>query len=394
MKKTKLKSNPTPAAGKIAVLEIRRMALAECLPHERNPRQHPEPGTPQWETLKASLAHDYFDPLCWNKRNGKLVSGHLRRKVLLAEGYTQADVSVVDYDEPTHIARMIAANKLQGLDDLPILKDLLAEIDTGALDMNLTGWNENELEGLITAAPPEEVDQTGIEKGIYAFREDVIFQCKNKFGIPELLTEKLSQKIPKFVWTVGETQNIAESLFLFGTNTFPQDAGAGVLGFYVDDYRFESVWNDAVRIMDAFCLKKWSAIISPDFSLWRDAPLAIQLFNIYRSRWCARYWQEGGFEIIPSLNWSDERSYEFAFLGIPTDAPVVSVQCRTTRSKKGEAFFIKGLSAAIEVLRPQNVIIYGGMQHSFLLKQLPEVTTYHLIDSWTNVRHTKRKGVI
>lgn len=142
--------------GKIATLEIRRMALADCLPHERNPRQHPDPGTPQWETLKASLAHDYFDPLCWNKSNGKLVSGHLRRKVLLAEGYTHADVSVVHYDEPTHIARMIAANKLQGIDDLPQLKDLLLELDTGALDMQLTGWSEGELEQLMTAVPTED----------------------------------------------------------------------------------------------------------------------------------------------------------------------------------------------------------------------------------------------
>ncbi len=43
-----------------------------------------------------------------------LVSGHFRCKVLAHLGFTHADVSVVDYDEATHLARMIAANELLG----------------------------------------------------------------------------------------------------------------------------------------------------------------------------------------------------------------------------------------------------------------------------------------
>lgn len=135
---------------KSAEITMKRVALADVLPHERNPRIHPAPGTPAWETLKVSLVHDYFDPLVLNEMNNKWVSGHLRAKVLLAEGYTHADVVVKDYDEPTHYARMIAANKQIGDFDMPLLKDLLLDLDSLNMPMDLTGFGLPEIEDLMT----------------------------------------------------------------------------------------------------------------------------------------------------------------------------------------------------------------------------------------------------
>ncbi|HRJ09354.1 MAG TPA: hypothetical protein PK490_12270 [Prosthecobacter sp.] len=84
---------------KIAAIETARMSLDELRPHPRNPRKHPEPGSKMWEIMKRSLDRSYFEPLVWNRRNGCLVSGHLRLKVLKEMGYAQADVSVVDLAE-------------------------------------------------------------------------------------------------------------------------------------------------------------------------------------------------------------------------------------------------------------------------------------------------------
>jgi ParB-like chromosome segregation protein Spo0J len=133
------------------------MALQDLTPHPRNPRVHPDPGTPQWDALKASLAHDYFDPIVWNKRNGLLVSGHLRQKVLEADGYTHADVSVVDYDDATHLARLLAANKLQGEDELEGVEKILGELDASQVALELTGYAKDELDA-ICAAIPEDIE--------------------------------------------------------------------------------------------------------------------------------------------------------------------------------------------------------------------------------------------
>ena len=53
-------------------------------------------------------------------------------------------------------ADLIADNRLSELAEIDsaMLKDMLEEIDTGALDMELTGFTIDELEDMFTAAPP------------------------------------------------------------------------------------------------------------------------------------------------------------------------------------------------------------------------------------------------
>jgi ParB-like chromosome segregation protein Spo0J len=142
------------SSARRAELTVETLPLAKLKPHPENPRRHPDPGTPEWEALRKSLEHDYFDPIVWNRRNGMLVSGHLRVKVLIASGFDRADCVVVDYDETMHKVRMLAANRLQGADDPAILKDLLEQLDTGATDMELTGYTAEDIERLMTALPP------------------------------------------------------------------------------------------------------------------------------------------------------------------------------------------------------------------------------------------------
>jgi len=137
----------------VAAIRLQRLPIEQLALHPRNPRKHPEPGSPLWAALKRSLAHDYFDPLVWNERNGFLVSGHFRRKVMEMEGVTLVDVSVVEYDEPTHYARMIAANRPLGEWEDEVLRALAGEIEEAGLDAALAGYDEKSLMALVS--PPE-----------------------------------------------------------------------------------------------------------------------------------------------------------------------------------------------------------------------------------------------
>lgn len=143
---------------KIATLRIERKLLDDLLPYPRNPRLHAEPGTAKWAALEASLLSDYFDPMVWNERNGQLVSGHFRKKVLAHNGYTHADVSVVDYDEETHKARVLAANQLLGDWETELLATLAGELTSAGIHAGLAGLTEKEFATL--AGPPAVVDDT------------------------------------------------------------------------------------------------------------------------------------------------------------------------------------------------------------------------------------------
>lgn len=132
---------------KHANLELWKSApLAEINhPHPKNPRVIPDADSEEVRTLDASLEHDYFDPLIWNKRNRMWVSGHVRAWRMTALGFTHADVVVVDYDEETHLARMLAANAHSGKNDEDKLDALLASLREASVDPVLA---------LLSALPP------------------------------------------------------------------------------------------------------------------------------------------------------------------------------------------------------------------------------------------------
>src|SRR5690606_139839 len=78
--------------------------------------------------------------------------------------------------------------------------------------------------------------------------------------------------------------------------------------------RFETVWSRPRKALEA--LAPYTTLLSPDFSLYRDWPLLLQMWNVYRNRWCGAFWQRQGFTVIPTVSWSTAESVEFCFLGV------------------------------------------------------------------------------
>ncbi len=136
-------------SDRVASINLRRLPVEALKPHPRNPRVHPKLDSPLWVVMRKSLDHSYFDPLVWNERNGCLISGHLRLKILVELSFTHVDVSVVDYDEPTHYARMIAANRPLGEWEEAILASLATDIESAGLDAALAGYDHKALLALI-----------------------------------------------------------------------------------------------------------------------------------------------------------------------------------------------------------------------------------------------------
>ena len=52
--------------------------------------------------------------------------------------------------------------------------------------------------------------------------------------------------------------------------------------FFLDDYRFESIYNNPEKKIET--LKKFNAVLSPDFSMFVEMPIALQLFSTFKNR--------------------------------------------------------------------------------------------------------------
>jgi len=132
-------------------MRIEKISVDKLNPAKYNPRKDLQPNDPEYKKLAKSIKKfTLVEPLIWNEKTGNLVGGHQRLKILKDLGYTEVEASIVSLDEKHEKALNIALNKIQGDWDYPKLKDLLQDLDTGDLDMEITGFDENELEDLMT----------------------------------------------------------------------------------------------------------------------------------------------------------------------------------------------------------------------------------------------------
>ncbi len=145
------------------------------------------------------------------------------------------------------------------------------------------------------------------------------------------------------------------------------------LHFYVYDYLFDSehgIWNSLIRGVEfkrGFNLQKlqgFDYIIVPDFSLYLDMPIAMQIWNIYRSRVVAYALQQLGYKVIINVRWTDENSYEFCFEGIEDGSVVAVGSYGCSKKGKDKQLFENGLKELIKRIKPKNILFYGTITHS------------------------------
>lgn len=127
--------------------------------------------------------------------------------------------------------------------------------------------------------------------------------------------------------------------------------------FYEDDASFIRIWRNPRKYLPL--LKKFAGVICPDFSLYRDMPLVMQYWNIYRSHAIGTWLQSNGVNVIPNVRFGDARTYEVCCLGIPKHATIAVGTHGCMKNKDDRIFLTEGLADVIERLEPNIVIVYG-----------------------------------
>lgn len=131
-------------------VNIVKKKIDELIPASYNPRKDLKPQDKEYQKIKKSIEEfGYIQPIIFNAFSNTVVGGHQRLKVLKELGYEEVDAVVIEETEEREKALCIALNKVEGSWDMPLLKDLLQDLDTGALDMELTGFDDWEIEQLM-----------------------------------------------------------------------------------------------------------------------------------------------------------------------------------------------------------------------------------------------------
>ena len=169
-----------------------------------------------------------------------------------------------------------------------------------------------------------------------------LYPSTNRHGIPDLPHAPLSA-VP--VWLMPYRKRVRGKR---------SDTTDGAVHFFLYDAMFESVWRSPTKA-DRY-LGQFKTLLTPDFSLGIDMPLALQVYNVYRSRWCGAHWTAADYTVIPTVGWSTPDSYTFCFDGIAAHS-VVALTTLGTRRRKHD--FLHGFDAMMERVKPSAVLCYG-----------------------------------
>lgn len=156
---------------------------------------------------------------------------------------------------------------------------------------------------------------------------------------------------------LDKTNSKPRKVILFSKALKSKDYDCWVL-FYEDDGNFERIWNNPKKYLPI--LKRFKGVICPDFSLYRDMPLVMQLWNIYRSHAIGRWLQDNGVDVIANVRFGDERTYEACCYGVPKNGIIAVGSHGCLRYKEEKEYFIKGLDYVVKRLNPKTIIVYGA----------------------------------
>lgn len=186
-------------------------------------------------------------------------------------------------------------------------------------------------------------DDTGEDDGKEDFYrsmyKDVLYASDNDFDIPTLLMEQMAGKLELPFTPWGANSRLRKDVTTYH--------------FYVDDYRFEHLFKDPVKLLMSGC----RAVVEPNCSCHDQTPIAWGIQLIYKKRWLARYFQECGIKVYADLNVA-HKFIEYNKMGIP---------------KGYNAFFTRGLDGWMDSLESDlavaqeisglecpNLVVYGG----------------------------------
>lgn len=316
-------------------MQIEYLELSKLKPYENNPRINDD----AVEYVAKSIQEFGFKvPIVVDKDN-VIVSGHTRLKASEQLGLDKVPViRADDLTEDQAKAFRIADNKVAEYSRWDVGK-LNIELEDIDLDMGEFGFDLD--------FEPIEIDD-----GYYGDERERTFKAYNLEDFDALRSVGFYQ-IP----LLKKEDYVPSELIGFNYAKTSQNKNAGVHCF-IDDYQFERLWNAPNDYVDL--LFDYECFLTPDFSLYMDMPMAMKIWNVYRSRLIGQIYQDRGIRVIPTLSWAEPATYQFCFDGIEQGGTVAVSTVGVMNDSESRDIWADGMTEAIKQVRPKTVLCYGS----------------------------------
>lgn len=323
-------------------ISIRYISVDDLKPYGKNPRLNKS----SVDKVAASIREFGFKVPMVIDRDNVIVTGHTRYEACLKLGIKTVPCIVADDLTPNQIRAFRLADNKVGEDSLWDEDMLMEELDDLAeeLDMSEFGfdWDEDDTEPSDDEDEDEQENERHRTDDAYNLREFDPKRCEGFYQMP----------------TLRGCDEIPEKLIGFNYAKTSKDYESGI-HFYVDDYQFERIWNDPITNIDR--LRPFSCVLTPDFSLYLDMPIAMQIWNIYRSRLIGQMMEREGLNVIPTVSWAEPSSYQFCFDGLPYGGTLSVSTVGIKKDEESLRIYRDGIRELVKVKKPKTLLLYGGM---------------------------------
>lgn len=325
-------------------MEIEYLKVADLKPYSKNARKH---GKKDIAAIVKSIKEFGFnDPIgVWGEKN-VIVEGHGRLQAAKRLGMEEVPVIHLDHmTDEQRKAYTLAHNKTAELSgwDMGMLKEELDDILN--IDMEKFGFDVTDIKELEIDEPDDRLPAA--QHNVFENQERMQFPSDSFYGMP----------------IIKPTQTVGDKMLRFADWKEVDNPEDYIAHFYYDDYKFMAAWREPDKYIER--LRKFKAVVSPNFSLYTDFPRALQILSCYRRQWCGAYWQMLGIDVIPNVCWGDEKSFEYCFDGIPKGGTVsvstVGVKNDKEWNNKESDRFKAGYDEMMKRLEPSTILFYGTM---------------------------------
>lgn len=318
-------------------MDIVEKKIKDIKPYEKNARKNDE----AVQYVAESIRQFGFKVPIVIDGNNVIVCGHTRYKASKELGLETVPCVVADdlTDEQIRAFRL-ADNKVAEFSewDIGLLGDELTDI----LDIDMTDFGfdfaEEEEEEEEEEEKHNEAERTGNAYNLSEYDED------NAAGYYQMPVLEPCSYIPDDI--IG---------FNYALTSKNKDCG---IHFYIDDYQFERIWTQPQLYLDK--LSEYQCIFTPDFSLYTDMPIAMKIWNTYRSRLIGQIAQRMGILVIPTVSWCEEATFGFCFDGLPVGSTLSISTIGVKKEDYNFNLWKAGVDEMIKRLKPRTLLIYGG----------------------------------
>jgi len=152
--------------------------------------------------------------------------------------------------------------------------------------------------------------------------------------------------------------------------------------FFINDKAFMRIWRKPSKYLPL--LMQFQGVFAPDFSIMWNYPLYLQIQSIAKSRAIGSWLQRSGVDVIPTVRWGKEESYDFSFDAIEPGGTIAVGTVGCTKNPEARKVFAKGLPIMLERLNPSTLVVYGPLRDDvFAPAQNAEINIVHFTSATT-----------